>query len=125
MITKIDLSGFKHLRFSKAGLHELNQGIERLPCIRSISLKNNGISDEHEKEILALLSVNKIKCIDLSSNNMHKLGYLIGKKLRDEVTHISWIDLTQNEFFNDVNANTTILSGLKKQKELNYVGLTT
>ena len=52
MLQKIDLCGFKHLRFSKAGLQELMSGIINLPCIRAVSLKNNGICDEHEKEIL-------------------------------------------------------------------------
>jgi hypothetical protein len=34
LITSIDLSGFKNLRFSKAGLQELIGGISSLPCIR-------------------------------------------------------------------------------------------
>ena len=76
-------------------------GIDRLPCIRSVSLKNNGICDDHDREVLALMSINKVKSLDLSCNNMNRLGALIGKKLRDEVTHFSWIDLTQNEFLKD------------------------
>jgi hypothetical protein len=68
MITKIDLSGFKNLRFSKAGLQELVHGVDRLPCIRSVSLKNNGICDDHDKEILALMSITKVKSLDLSCN---------------------------------------------------------
>ena len=87
MITQIDLSGFKNLRFSRAGLQELNIGLDRLPCIRSVSLKHNNIGDEHDKEILALMSITKIKSLDLSCNKMFKLGGQIGKKLRDDVTH--------------------------------------
>jgi len=124
LVTKIDLSGFKFLRFSKAGLQELIMGIDRLPCIRAVSLKNNGIADEHDREILALMSIQKIKSLDLSCNSMEKMGGQIGKKLRDEVTHFTWIDLTQNLFYNDVAANTAILMGLKKQKELIFAGLT-
>ena len=56
---------------------------------------------------------------------MGKLGSQIGKKLRDEVTHLSWIDLTQNEFLYDANANSMIIQGLKKQKDLIYAGLST
>jgi hypothetical protein len=74
LITKIDLSGFKFLRFSKAGLQELIMGIDRLPCIKAVSLKNNGISDDHDKEILALMSINKVKSLDLSCNSMERLG---------------------------------------------------
>ena len=69
--------------------------------------------------------MSKIKCLDLSCNNMAKLGGQIGRKLRDEVTHFSWIDLTQNDFLNDITANTAIILGLKKQKELTYAGLST
>lgn len=94
LITKIDLSGFKNLRFSRAGLQELVMGVDRLPCIRSVSLKNNGVCDEHDKEILALMSIQKVKCIDLSCNSLDRLGAQIGKKLRDEVAHIQWLDLT-------------------------------
>jgi hypothetical protein len=94
LITKIDLSGFKFLRFSRAGFQELIIGIDKLPCIRCVSLKNNGISDDHDKEVLALMSITKIKSLDLSCNQMNKLGAQIGKKLRDEVTHFNWIDLT-------------------------------
>ena len=57
LLTKIDLSGFKFLRFSRAGLQELAFGIDKMPCIKSVSLKNNGIGDEHDKEILALMSI--------------------------------------------------------------------
>ena len=73
-ITSIDLGGFKMLRFSRAGLQELVMGIDKLPCIRSVSLKNNGISDEHDREVLALLSIQKVKSVDLSCNSMVRLG---------------------------------------------------
>jgi hypothetical protein len=54
---------------------------------------------------------------------MKKLGFDIGRKLKDECTHIQWIDLTQNNFDNDAPTTTMIINGLKKQKELFYVGL--
>lgn len=65
-----------------------------MPCIRALILRNNGINDDHEKEIMQLLSIPKLKSIDLSRNEMERLGGLIGKKLRDEASHLSWIDLT-------------------------------
>ena len=114
------------MRFSRAGLQELVIGIDKLPCIRAVSLKNNGICETHDKEILALMSISKVKSLDLSSNLIGpKLAAQIGKKLRDEVFHFSWIDLTQNEFYNDVNSTGIILQGLRKQKDLAYAGLTT
>ena len=96
--------------------------MDKLPFIRSVSLKHNGISDEHEREILQLMGISKIKSLDLSFNKMYKLGDKIGKKLRDEVTHFEWLDLTQNEFsiyVKDVKEkahgfNIAILNGLKK-----------
>lgn len=101
LLTKIDLSGFnrskvpiskedefKYVMFAKAGLQELVSGIDRLPVIRAVSLRNNGINDEHEKEILALLSISKIKSVDLSCNEIEgKLAAKIGRKLH-EVSHI-------------------------------------
>ena len=87
-LEKIDLSNFRYKKFSRAGIKELIEGIQILPCIRSLSLRNNGITDEYEREILDILSNPKIKCLDLSNNNLFKLGGIIGKKLKDEVTHI-------------------------------------
>ena len=53
-LEKLDLSGFKRLRFSRSGLKELIEGINILPCIRSLKLRGNGITDEYEREILEL-----------------------------------------------------------------------
>ena len=54
---------------------------------------------------------------------MKKLGMEIGKKIKDECSHIQWIDLTQNDFDQDSATVMMIINGLKKQKELLYVGL--
>ena len=54
MIQTIDLSGFKDRRISRSGLRELLDGIELLPCLRSLNLSNNGITDDFDKEVLAL-----------------------------------------------------------------------
>lgn len=54
---------------------------------------------------------------------MKKLGLEIGKKLRDDCSHVQWIDLTQNDFDREPQTITAILQGLRKQKELIYVGL--
>ena len=54
---------------------------------------------------------------------MKKLGLEIGKKMKDECSHIQWIDLTQNDFDQDSATVMMIINGLKKQKELLYVGL--
>jgi len=64
-------------------------------------LKNNGIGDEHEKEVLQIFNIKTIKNLDLSCNNIAKLGQAIGRKIRDETTHFTWIDLTQNDFLLD------------------------
>lgn len=94
MIEKIDLSGFRYKRFSRSAMKELLEGLALLPCIRTLCLRDNGINDDCDREILEIFNITKIKCIDLSNNNMQKLGGMIGKKLRDECTHIQWIDLT-------------------------------
>eukprot|EP00351_Strombidinopsis_sp_SopsisLIS2011_P005248 CAMPEP_0116880312 /NCGR_PEP_ID=MMETSP0463-20121206/12218_1 /TAXON_ID=181622 /ORGANISM="Strombidinopsis sp, Strain SopsisLIS2011" /LENGTH=168 /DNA_ID=CAMNT_0004530719 /DNA_START=167 /DNA_END=674 /DNA_ORIENTATION=- len=115
LLEKIDLSGFVNKRISRAGLNELITGMEQIPCIRTLILRNNGIGDEHAEEILRIFNNRKIKSIDLSQNNMEKLGAYIGRKLRDETcSHITWIDLTQNQFYDDSTANSLIIAGLKK-----------
>jgi len=101
MIQVIDLSGFKERRISRSGLRELLDGLELLPCIRSLNLSNNGITDDFDKEILALFDLTKIKAINLSFNNMKALALQIGKKMRDEVSHITWLDMTMNDFDNE------------------------
>ena len=63
---KIDLSGFRHTGVSRSALKELIDGIEVLPAIRSVNLRNNAITDDCEREILALFDFNKVRCIDLS-----------------------------------------------------------
>lgn len=124
-LMKIDLSGFKGFGVSRSALKELADGIEGLPCLRSISLRHNGITDDCEREILTLFDHTKVKNIDLSHNCLKRTAASIGKKLRDEVSHIVWLDLTMNEFDNDVATHILIISGLKKQKDLFHVGLTT
>jgi len=54
---------------------------------------------------------------------MKKLGMDIGKKLKDECSHVTWIDLTQNDFDYDLATVAMIINGLKKQKDLIYIGL--
>ena len=108
-IQKIDLSGFKEKRISRSGLRELIDGIELLPCIRSLNLSKNGITDDFDKEILALFDIQKIRAINLSNNNMKQLGMQIGRKLREEAQHIAWIDLTMNDFDNDTATVATII----------------
>ena len=48
---------------------------------------------------MQFFEIEKLEHIDLSRNNLNKLGGQIGKKLRDEVTHVKWLDLTQNDFY--------------------------
>ena len=74
LIQVIDLSGFKERRISRSGLRELLDGLELMPCMRSLNLSNNGITDEFDREILALFDNTKIKAIDLSFNNLKTLG---------------------------------------------------
>jgi len=73
------------MRFSRAGLRELVLGIDKLPFIRAIGLKNNGINEIHEKEILELMCLSKIRSLDLSCNNIGGKNFptKIGKNLRD------------------------------------------
>lgn len=66
MITTINLSGFAHCAISKSSIKELLESIEQLPCLKSLSLKNNGITDDYDKEILAIFDNKMISNVDLS-----------------------------------------------------------
>ena len=95
MIQKIDLSGFKGRMISRTGLLELVQGVEQLPCCKTINLSNCGITEEHDQEILKLFDCTNVKNIDLSKNSISKkMGLAIGKKLRECSGHIQWFDIT-------------------------------
>lgn len=59
------------------------------------------MNDDYEKEILDLFSNKKITALDLSKNMFKKLGKEIGRKLKDDCIHVTWIDLTQNDFENE------------------------
>lgn len=122
MITTIDLSGFGEC--SKSSLKELIEAVELLPCLRAISLRNNGLNDDYDNEILTLMSLKGVTKLDFSKNLIgKKFATVIGNKLKNECQHISWIDLTQNCFDSDSQAMTNIITGLTKQRELNYIGL--
>ena len=106
MIQTINLSGFRDRRISRSGLRELLDGLELMPCIRSLNLSNNGIIDDYSNEILELFGITKIKAINLSGNLMKNLGREIGNKMKDgggsgAITHIQWLDVTMNDFDHD------------------------
>ena len=90
-------------------------------------MSNNNITDDFQAEILAFFDMTKIKAIDLSRNHMKKLGGAIGKKMRDEISHLKWIDLTMNDFDHDAVTIQTIITGLKRQGGIDgmqHIGLT-
>ena len=87
MITSINLSGF-HGTISRMATRQLIDGVNELPCIKSIDLSNNLMNDDYEKEILDIFSNRKITSINLSKNLFKKLGSAIGRKLKDECAHI-------------------------------------
>ena len=121
MIQRIDLSGFKQV--SRSSIKELMESVALLPCVKAINLANNNITDDYSAEILSIFDNKAITHVDLSQNLMKKLGMEIGKKLKDECQHVMWIDLTQNDFTMDTPTVNMIINGLKKQKDLIYIGL--
>ena len=72
MLTKIDMSNFKEI--SRSGIKELLESIELMPCMRALSLRNNNITDDHDKEILSIFDNKTLTKVDLSQNSMRKLG---------------------------------------------------
>lgn len=62
-------------------------------CLSTLVLKNNGINDSHVEELEALFKITRIKKIDLSQNDIDKAGAsCIGRILKSEATHITWIE---------------------------------
>jgi Ran GTPase-activating protein (RanGAP) involved in mRNA processing and transport len=62
-------------------------------CLSTIVLRNNGINDSNVDELEVLFKMNRIKKIDLSQNDIDKAGAsTIGKILKTEVTHLTWIE---------------------------------
>ena len=62
-------------------------------CLSTIVLRNNGINDSNVEELEVLFKMNRIKKIDLSQNDIDKAGAsCIGKILKTEVTHLTWIE---------------------------------
>jgi len=51
---KIDISGYRYKRFTRSALRELVEGISLLPAVRTVVLRDNGITDDCEAEILEL-----------------------------------------------------------------------
>ena len=87
MLTCIDLSGFGEC--SKTSLKDLTEAVELMPCLRAVSLRQNGITDDYDGELLALLSCKALVKLDFSQNFLTKKTALaIGKKLKDECSHI-------------------------------------
>lgn len=83
MITTIDLSGFGEC--SKSSLKELIEAVELLPCLRAISLRNNGLNDDYDNEILTLMSLKGVTKLDFSKNLIgKKFATVIGNKLKNE-----------------------------------------
>ena len=71
-----------------------------------------------------MFDIQKIRAINLSKNNLNKLGLQIGRKLKADVSHINWIDLTMNDFDADAITVNTLVQGIKSQKDMIHVGLT-
>lgn len=53
-LERVDLSGFRHRRFSRAGFRELLEGLSLLPCLRTVILRDNGLNEDCESEVLEL-----------------------------------------------------------------------
>jgi hypothetical protein len=85
MLTKLDLSGFAMKGFNRSLLREVLQTLPQLPCLRAVSLRNNNIDEEYEREVLSIFEHKQIQSIDLSRNMIgKKLAADIGKTLRDQ-----------------------------------------
>jgi len=77
-IERVELSGFNGRGVTWSAMKELIEGISLLPNIKKLTLKNNGINDDFIEEIVQIFELEKLISIDLSSNNIQKVGDVIG-----------------------------------------------
>lgn len=118
MVQKIDLSGFKGKNISRAALREMIEGVEDMRCLNTMILKGNGIDDEYIEEIEMLLSNERITTIDLSTNEIGKLGaQAIARKLK-ETNHLVWLNLSHNAFTHEETLVNQVIASVKNHKNL-------
>jgi len=77
-IEVVELSGFQGRGVTRAALKELIEGINLMPNVKMLKLKNNGLTDDFVEEIEQSFEMEKLKSIDLSCKNFIKVGDVIG-----------------------------------------------
>ena len=121
MVTKIDLSNYRHKEFTTAAFKEFIESVNDMRCQNTLILKNNGISDEHLRELDAIFSNKKITKIDLSQNEIGKKGILSIAKLLKKNRHLEWLDISRNDFSHEQQAIAMLEIGLRDQKNLYHL----
>lgn len=111
-IEVVELSGFQGRGVTRAALKELIEGINLMPNVKMLKLKNNGLTDDFVEEIEQIFEMEKLKSIDLSCNNFIKVGDVIGQKMKEKIKHIQFLDMTLNFIPNE--GNISLYYGLQK-----------
>ena len=92
LLESIELCGFEKKGFTKAGLQELQKGVENLVSIRKVMLRENGIGEDCAGEVAEFVKNSKIRFLDLSSNKLGKqAGTAISQALAD-TSHLVWLE---------------------------------
>ena len=120
-IEVVELSGFNGRGVTRAALKELIEGINLLPNVKMLKLKNNGLTDDFVEEVEQIFDMEKLRSIDLSANNFVKVGDVIGQKMKEKIKHVQFLDMTLNFIPNE--GNIALYYGLQKQENLMYFGL--
>lgn len=122
MTTKIDLSNFKNQEFTNAAFREFVDSINDMRCLNTLILKNNGIDDDHLKELESIFDNKKITKLDLSKNEIGKKGCLmIANSLKSKNKHLQWLDISRNNFSYEQQAIAMLELGLREQKNLYHL----
>ena len=115
MVESIVLNDYKARKFNKETFRELLAGMRALPKLRSIEIQLNGINDTCLQELDELIKLKNLRRIDLSRNEIGKIGInKMCELLRNpDYKHLEWLDISGNNYFSENTALNMLATVLR------------
>lgn len=122
-LTDMDLSGYGEKGFNLELLRMICETMKLFKTLTSINLSHNSIDDSFVEVIIDFLSMNSLKSINLSFNQLSKNAMKkITPIIRTNIT-LEYIDLRGNPFCMDESCCFNICNSLRMNSHLSYFGL--